>query len=224
MLLIAPRRVASRWSPSASEFSPMLTASLSLFFSLSPSFLGWQRFNQPTDHPITFLHATGKSKLTLACALIYQGSHPFMSTTRALLPRPAASYALRIVSVVVVEKLSLSCTSHPRHWELPTKAADGIERRESSRRRRWWRRRRVCNRIGVARASLRWATMAAYIWIILKQPRVFSRTKWYTHISWPAPRQKDVLGRYVTFFLACDLHPIIHSHVFFGATIRIRAT
>lgn len=55
-----------------------------------------------------------------------------MSTTRAFLPRPAASYTPHVV--VILEKL-LSYTSHSRHWGISTRIADGIERRESRRRR-----------------------------------------------------------------------------------------
>lgn len=128
-----------------------------------------------------------------------------MSTTRALLPRPAASYAPHIVAVaVVLGKLLLSCTSHSCHWGISTRAADGIERRESRRRRRRRTTTTSYDRVGgVAPASLRWATMAAYIWIILKQPKASSRTKWYTRILWPVHRLRHASGRYACLFLAC---------------------
>lgn len=147
----------------------------------------------------------GGSPSSLALFYFPKPTRFSMSTTRALLPKPAASYAPRVVVVAAVGRFSSlsSCTSRPRHWEVPTRIADGIERRESRRRRR---RRRTCGRIGVAPASLRWATMAAYIWIILKRPRVSSPTKWYTRTSWPAHRPRRASGRYVcpSFSLACN--------------------
>lgn len=122
-----------------------------------------------------------------------------MSTTRVLLPRPAASYAPHVVAAVVIpEKLLSSCTSGSRHCGIPTtRVVDGVGRQESR------RRRTTCDRVGgVAPASLRWATMVAYIWIILKQPKASSHIKWYTRISWPVHRPRRVSGRY-----ACVLYP-----------------
>lgn len=71
---------------------------------------------------------------------------------RALLPRPAASYAPHVVAAVILGKLLLSCTSYSRHWGVSTTATDGIERREL----RGKRRRTLYDWIGgVVLASLR---------------------------------------------------------------------
>lgn len=111
-----------------------------------------------TTQKITFSHATGRKKPVFSLALFYfpKPTRFSMSTTRALLPRPVASYAPRVVVVVAVGRLSSlsSCTSRPRYWEVSTRVADSIERRESRRRRRR-RRRRTCGRVGVAPASLK---------------------------------------------------------------------
>lgn len=63
---------------------------ISLFLYPLPPLPHWLTAVEPTDHPITFLHATGKSKPTLACAFIYQGPHSFhVNDTRA--PAKASS-------------------------------------------------------------------------------------------------------------------------------------
>lgn len=70
---------------------------------------------------------------------------------RALLLRPAASYAPHVVAAVILGKLLLSCT-YSRHWGVSTTATDGIERREL----RGKRRRTLYDWIdGVVFASLR---------------------------------------------------------------------
>lgn len=135
-----------------------------------------------------------------------------MSTTRALLPRPACYAPHRVASVVFIvvvaaaaavkqllhvivpvvgDLLSASCrwldlcsTWSSSRWLALKKTGEHqslctvtirVKRRRHG---------------SVAHANLRWATMAAYTWIISKQPRVSSRTKWYTPILWPARRPK----------------------------------
>lgn len=125
-----------------------------------------------------------------------------MSTIRALLPRPAVSYAPRVVAFFGI--LSSSTEHCPcRCAEISIARARivdvGIEHRESRRKR--GRRRGTCDRVNVAPASLRWATMVAYIWIISKQPKVSSHTKWYIRILWLARRPRHVSGRYVRTLL-----------------------
>lgn len=146
-----PRRVASFPLPS------LRSRHFSLCFSLSPS----PRLTAVhSDRLITFLQTIKRRKSTLAYALIsfLRPALFSMSTTRALLPRPATSYAPHVVAVGLRKLL---CTSHSHHWGISTRVADGIERRESRRRRRKRRRRRTttwtsCDWVGgVAPASLR---------------------------------------------------------------------
>lgn len=140
-------------SPSLS-FSFFLTLSFSGFLSLSLS----PRLTAARDTTRRLrsrirTRPEGRSPSSLALFYFPKPTRFSMSTTRALLPRPAASYAPRVVVVAAAVGRFSSCTSRPRHWEAPTRVADGIERRESRRRRR--RRRRTCGRVGVALASLR---------------------------------------------------------------------
>lgn len=189
--MVVSRRVASYHSPSnpsALAIAPCVSHSYSVAVDS-----GW------SDRPITFSHTTGRKNSTLAYIFIFLRPTLFsMSMIRALLPRPAASYA-HVVAAVILGKLLLSCTLYSRHWGVSTTATDGIERRELR-----GKRRRTYDWIGgVVLASLRWMTMAAYIWIILKQPKVFNRTKWYIRFSWPVHRPKHASGRYACLFFAC---------------------
>lgn len=135
--------------------SPLLKLRLSLSFSFSPP-LSFCLFvaavdSGPTDR--SRFHTRPEEGSPSLFALFYfpRPTRFSMSTTRALLPRPAAHHAPHVIAVAAVGKLLLSRISHPHHWEVPSRLADGIERRESRRRRR----RRTCGRVGVALASLR---------------------------------------------------------------------
>lgn len=188
---IVQYHVALRHSPSQPR-----TLAITRFVPISLFRRGWQQ----SDRSRSRTRQEGGGSPLFALFYLPRPTLFSMSTIRALLPRPAVSYALHVVAVVIRRLL---CTSRPCHCTeiSTTRIVDGIERGESRRRKRR-RRRTTCGHIGVAPASLRWATMVAYIWIISKQPKVSSRTKWYTRILWLVHRLRHVSERYVCLFFS----------------------